>query len=373
MKKNNMLDYVLWRGDLSFERDSFCEVDSLVFSQLAYLDFTDIADAKNPREAKTLFDAVTEYEMLPEERKYLGAIIPKETLPLAGAVARSERYKDVLLFSYENKIDEEHESQFCALTFMLPSGEIVVAFRGTDDTLVGWKENLNMSFMIETYAQKNAVRYLSETASKTGIKSIYVCGHSKGGNLAVWASVNSNDGIKNRIISVYNNDGPGFSAEMYTSEKYRKIKNKINTFIPQYSIVGIFFVHDENSKTVKSTSNTIMSHDPFSWQINGREIVCTTERSAKRKKGDEALNFWIASLTPEERQSFVDTVYNALSESGVKTLSDINNNRIKTVVAFGRAMKNLDPSAEKNMRYVLGKMINLNIVKAHDNTQNTEK
>ncbi len=366
MKKNNMLDYLSWRGDLEFNKDSFCEVDSLILSQLSYIDLTGIADADFAVDAKTLFDAVTEYEMLPEEKKYLGAIIPKQTLPLAGIAARSARFKDVLVFSFKNDIDEEGESQFCAVSFLLPTNEVVVTFRGTDDTLVGWKENLNMSYLSETSAQKKAVEYLRDVAMKTGERSIYVCGHSKGGNLSVYSAVMSDDEIKERIVCVYNNDGPGFSKEFITSEIYNKISGRINTFIPRSSIVGIFFEHGGRSKTVKSSSNTVISHDLFTWQIQGREIVCEVERGALREKSDRAINSWISSLTPEERARFVDTLYAALSESGAKTLSDIAHNRIKTLVAFRRAMKNLDESSEENMRYVLGKMINKNLTHDED-------
>ncbi len=361
MKKNNMMDYIAWRGDLSFECDPFSEVDSLVLSQLSYIDLTDIADGELPESAVSLFDAVTEYEMLPDEKKYLGAIIPKETLPLASAASRSKRFGDVEVFGFENIIDEAGQSQFCALTYILPTGEAVVAFRGTDDTLVGWKENLNMSFLTETAAQAHAVEYLSEIGEKTGGRRIYVCGHSKGGNLAVWASVNAKADISARISAVYNHDGPGFSQAFFTSEKYKKISERIFTFIPQFSIVGIFFEHDGKAKTVKSTSNTIMSHDPFSWQILGRRILCADRRTAMQKRSDDAINSWIASLSAEQRRQFVDTLYTALSESGVKTLSDINNNKLKTLVAFRRAMKNLDEDEERNMRYVLGKIINKNL------------
>ena len=361
MNKNGIFEYLTWRGDLDFSRDPFCEVDNLVFSQLSYIDYTDIADGWDVDGAPSLFDVIAEYEMLSPERKYLGAIIPRDTEPLASKASQLQRFKDVQVFGYENIIDEGAESQFCAITFLLPSGEAVVTYRGTDDTLVGWKEDLNMSFLDVTSAQRHALNYLSRVADATGDRDIYVCGHSKGGNLAIYASVNIKKQIRDRIRAVYNNDGPGFSSEFIASSKYRSMLPKMVTFIPQHSIVGMFFERDENHKIVKSTSNTVMSHDLFSWQIRGREIVCVSERTRLTKKGDDAINAWIASLEPKQKKKFVDTLYSALASSGVKTLSDISNNRIKTFTAFGKAMKRLDPDAWLNFRYVLGKMINKNL------------
>lgn len=374
MKRSGMFDYLAWRGDLDFSRDSFCEVDNLIFSQLSYIDYTDIADRWDIDSADTMREAIDVYEKMSDDRKYLGAIIPRDTETLASEASRAARYRDVRIFGYENIIDEEAQSQFCAVSFLLPSGEVVVTYRGTDDTLVGWKENLNMSFLPVTSAQNHALRYLCGVADITEGRGIYVCGHSKGGNLAIFASVNIKKEIKERIIAVYNNDGPGFDSEFILSKKYCSMLDKMVTFIPQHSIVGMFFERDKNHKIVKSTSNTVMSHDLFSWQIRGREIVCVSARTRLTQKGDDAINSWIASLEPEQKKKFVDTLYNALASAGVKTLSDINNNRITTMAAFSKAIKNLDVSERLNLKYVLGKTINKNLtLKEMSNAENNKE
>ena len=354
---STLFDYLIWRGDLCFDKDGFCDIDNVIFSLLSYIDFSELADGEDPASAAPLFDVIAEFNMLPEERKYLGAIIPKETHELALAASETVRYRDVGVFAYENSIDESIESQFCAVSFLLPGGDVCVTYRGTDDTLVGWKENLNMSYLNETYAQKKSIEYLERIASGTS-GGIYVCGHSKGGNLAVWASVNSQKKTSDRIRAVYNNDGPGFCREFIDSEKYRAMSDRIKAFIPEHSVVGVFFERDTNHSIIKSSSKTIRSHDAFSWYVEGRSFLVVESRSRWTKRGDEAMNSFIASLEPEEKKKFVDTVYNVLSSGGAKTLSDLKKNKIKHLSAMQKAIKELDVRSQKNIKYVIGKIYN---------------
>ena len=358
MKKLDLFEYIAWRGDLDFRRDPYNGIDNLVFSLLSYIDYSDIAEDGYLTRAYTLSEVISQIDQMPPERKHLGAMIPKQIIDLAFEAANSVRFGDARVFGYKNIIDEQKQSQFCAVSFALPSGEICVAYRGTDDTLVGWKENLNMSFLSVTSAQETATNYLHDVAAETSAMPIYVCGHSKGGNLAIWASVNSKKQIRDRIVHIYNNDGPGFCAEFISSQKYRAMAQKITTFIPQSSVVGMFFEHDENRRIVKCVKGSIMQHDIFSWRIKGTSPVCVESVSRFSKKSDENIKQWLASLEMQERREFVDTLYSLLCATGAKTLSELNKNKIKSISAFGKALRSLEPSAEENFRYVIGKMIN---------------
>ncbi len=358
MKKSDLFQYMLWRGDIDFRCVGLCEIDNLIFSLLAFIDYSDIADAGYSDNAIPLLDVVGELEKLPPERRYLGAIIPDEINDLALVCAYSPRYRDVRVCGYENIIDDKSHSQFSAVSFVLPSGEVCVVYRGTDDTLVGWKENLDMSFLVQTRAQKHAVRYLQEIAEASAERKLYVCGHSKGGNLAIWAAVNSKKRVRDRILYVYNNDGPGFSREFINSPNYVSMKDRMMTFIPQHSVVGIFFEHDENCRIVKSSSLTIMSHDAFSWRLSGPRLLDAHTRTKRTQKNDESINAWISSLTAEQKRDFVQTLYSVLTAGGAVTLSDLKKNMIRHATAIHRAIRALDPSAAKNVRYVIGKIFN---------------
>ena len=235
-----LTDYLAWRGDIDFSAVPPNEVDSLIFSQIIYLDFADIVPESKTEKGVTLLAAMKQYLKLRREEKKtsLGALIPKEIILLATHAARSKRFGSLYLNGFVNKINEEDQSQFCAMTFNLGNNEKYIVFRGTDDTIVGWKENFNMSFMLPIPAQLEALEYVSEVAD-TFDGSIYIGGHSKGGNLAVFSATESDEQIKPRIKAVYNNDGPGFTREFIESEKYLQIRGKIQTFVPESSVVGM--------------------------------------------------------------------------------------------------------------------------------------
>ncbi len=361
MKRNDLFDYMVWRGDLEFTKVPFCDVDNLIFSLFAFIDFSGIVSEDYTDNGITLHDAITKLRCLPAERRYLGAITPEEINPLALVASKTARFKDVRICAYENIIEENEESQFCAVTFILPSGELCVSYSGTDDTLVGWKEDFNMSFLDSTYAQRQSVRYLTGIAQKSSGRRMFVCGHSKGGNLAVWSSASVSEDIRGRIIRVFNNDGPGFNKDFFNGEGFLDIKNKITTYIPQFSVVGAFFEQWEDSKIVKSTSHTIMSHDIFSWKLNGPKIVCVAQRTTKTQRKDKNRNAWIESLEPSQKKEFIDTMYAVLSAGGAKTLSDIKRNSIKHIYAMRKAIKELPPSKQRNIKYVLKSMFNINL------------
>ena len=346
MKKNGIFDYLSWRGDLDFARDPFCEVDNLVFSQISYIDYTDIADGWDIYEAQNLFDAIAEYEMLSPERKYLGAIIPRDTEPLAREASRLARYRDVKVFGYVNIIDESAESQFCAVTFLLPSGEAVVTYRGTDDTLVGWKENLNMSFLPVTSAQKHALRYLSRVADVTGERGIYVCGHSKGGNLAVWAAVKCRSDVNDRVVAAYNYDGPGFDRAFIESDEYKKTRDRIRTLVPRSSVVGMLLEHEENYDVVMSTYTGLLQHNAFSWEIMGGRFIYTDSVTAESRRIDNTLKRWLAEISVEKRKQIINSLYEILSSTNAKTLTELNADKLALIKAWNA----LDAESKKIVR-----------------------
>ena len=317
------LDYLRWRGDLSFARDGFNEVDELVLCIISYINFRriDTVHTKDPTAAPTLAEVSP---LLTEEDDQLG-LSELSYLPLLRQAAQTERFKDVRLFGYTHEYDEQSAKQFDALSFLVPDGTLFVAFMGTDTSLAGWKEDFNMSFLSAVPAQERAVSYAVEMASLCPDLPLRIGGHSKGGNLAAWAAIHIPAQLQEqRLLAAYNNDGPGFSHDMVDSDAYRRVAGKLHTYIPESSIVGVLLEHAEDYAVIDSTNRSVMQHEPMSWSVLGPRFVHLGQRSQMGKLSDDVLRQWIGSMTPQEREQFSDALFDVLSLSGkARTLDDL--------------------------------------------------
>ena len=231
----NILDYIDWRGDITFEEKGLNEVDNLIFCEISYLVMDDIERARSD-EGMTVAALYEAYAGLRPRPK----LIMNDPMPALRKMALSARFRNVIVKRYVNDVNPDEQAQFSAVTFLYKEDEAYVAFRGTDDTLVGWREDFNMSFLSETYGQKAAVEYLNGIAAETSAK-LTVGGHSKGGNFAVYAAAFCDADIReNRIERVYSNDGPGFRNEVTDSEGYLAVLPKIVKIIPESSFEALF-------------------------------------------------------------------------------------------------------------------------------------
>ena len=331
----NILDYIKWRGDLDFLSSEFNEIDNLILSQLVYVDFDKIISDSNRntvtlREATTLF--LTKHN---EDKIVLGALLPKEIVTLLKLAADSIRFGNLKLSCYINYIDREIQEQFSALTFELNDG-LFIAFRGTDDTLVGWKEDFNMCFINPVPSQEESVKYLDYVLSiyAKSLGKIRIGGHSKGGNLAVYSATFCSKKFKKRITAVYNNDGPGFNDSMMKNPLYREILNKVTTFIPQTSVVGMLLEHEEPYIVIYSKAKGLFQHDVFSWQLMGKSLSRTYLSESSRFL-DKTLKNWLANMDNLQRMHFVDILFEILSSGEIETLSDFEKNgTFKTIQAL---------------------------------------
>ena len=239
----NIFDYMQWR-DIELKKLEFNEIDNLILSRLAYFPFDNIIKKEEEITLKEVYDRY-------KKMKKPGIILQKEDIELFPILANSIRFGRIQLSNYVNKIDKIEEKQFSAITIILPDDTIYVAYRGTDKSLIGWKEDFKMSFSDIVPAQIDAVKYLNKVAKKYKNK-IRVGGHSKGGNLAVYAATFCLAKIQERIIKVYNNDGPGFNQKITQSKEYKNILSKVHTYIPQTSIIGRLLNHEEKTTILKS-------------------------------------------------------------------------------------------------------------------------
>ena len=209
---SNVCEYVKWRGDLTLKQSKFNEIDALILTRLSYFPFDQLIQ---PNEEATVEELSKRFEKADKSTMKILWEDDNELFPLMG---KSERFGKMIVTQYVNKINAEQEKQFSATTVILPDNTIFVTYRGTDATIVGWKEDFNMCFKSHIASQKDAVEYLN-MVSKKYKRLIRIGGHSKGGNLAVYAAMFTNSKVKKRIINIYNNDGPGFDDEIIKTKE----------------------------------------------------------------------------------------------------------------------------------------------------------
>ena len=352
-------DYIKWRGDLTFQQVPLNEVDSLIFSLITYLDLNKIVSDSHEASLIPLRAVANAFfAQNPDIKKIsMGAIIPKEIVQIFRALKDSRRFRNVTLRAHVNKLDPSKEMQFSATTFFLDADTMVVAYRGTDDTLIGWKEDFNMSFMPVVPAQEEAVRYLEQAAERFDGKSIHVAGHSKGGNLAVYAATKCPKAIKKKLEAVWSHDGPGFGEGFLNLPEYIKTKHLIKSFVPQSSVIGMLLEHDETYTVVKSRQVGLWQHDGVSWDVMGGAFVHLKKVTDECKRRDKTVNEWIRNMTPEQREQFVESLYQLLLANNASTLSDLLS--IKNYKWLKKTTE-LDPVVSKTVQKTLAVFLDLN-------------
>ena len=314
----DLFDYLQWRGDLTFSQAPVNPVDTLIFSALSYISFGGGVESL-PEVPVSLKDAAEEFFRLPDHPERCRV---KNDLSLLQAAADSRRFGNVMLLQYRSILIPEEETQFAAITFLLDDDSGVITFRGTDYTLVGWKEDFNMTFRETIPAQLLAQDYTAEIGSKY-IMPLRLCGHSKGGNLAVFAAVKAEESIRRRIREVYNHDGPGFTAYVMEDPIYKEIAERTRTIVPQSSVIGMLLEHEEPYTIIRSKQIGLLQHDPYSWDVMGANFIPKEEIDANSRFLDQTIKTWLAGMTMEERNEIVDTVYDLLTIGDAKNVFDL--------------------------------------------------
>lgn len=353
-----LYDYLNWRGDLTFSQAPMNEVDSLIFSLLSYLDMKGIVpDAHDGATVPIKAAANSFFSQNPDHKKMsLGLMVPKEIIKLFRTVKSTRRFSNVGMRAYVNVIDTQKEMQFSAITFLPDDGTMLVAYRGTDDTLIGWKENFNMSFLPVVPAQLAAAEYLNGAAAHFA-GDIRLTGHSKGGNLAVYAATHCDRAVRPRLVQVWSNDGPGFGEGTLNDPDYIEMRPVIKSLVPQSSVVGMLLEHDENYTVVKSRQAGLFQHDGFSWNVMGASFVHLHTVTGECRRIDRTLNEWIKKMTPEQREQFTDALYQLLSANNAATLTDlVALSRIKPT----KKGETLDPHVRKTVQKTLAVLLEVN-------------
>lgn len=358
----NIIDYIEWRGDLSFENSPINEIDDIIFARFSYLPFKYI----ELKDIDTIENIALEMKDLDIEN-YLW----NDDKVFLQKIGNCKRFKDIKVSDYAEIFDEAAEKQFAAITLWIQKNQKYISFRGTDSSLVGWKEDINMGFKKDVPSQKEAVKYLNSMAEKYK-DDLIIGGHSKGGNLAVYSAVFCKDSVKNRIERVINADGPGFDKSVILTDNYKKILNKIQTYIPQSSIVGRLLEHEEEYQVVKSIQKGIMQHDIYSWEIEPTKLIRIPTVTNNSEIFNGIVSDWLKNTTPEQRENFINMIYEIIMETQAQRTSDFRVETAKKIGIILNGYINVDPEDKKEIEHMV-KLILESVFKVLKENRNTNK
>ena len=342
----NIVSYLKWRGDIGLAERPFCDVDNLVLSELAYLDFAGIVPA--PADGGSVL--VSDVAERLEQRAGADGTSAK-LADLVGALVRSTRFRTARLSNYVDVTDESSQTQFSALHVALDDGTTYVAFRGTGDEIVGWREDFSMSYQIMP-AQRQAADYLAQTMTDDQMR-YRVGGHSKGGNLAVYAAICCPEERQDQIVCVYSNDGPGLCPELIDVSAYQRLRHKVVRICPDFCLIGKLFEQDAADLIVRSSVYGAGAHEGFTWEVEGDQFVLCEDYNPDSLFYNDIFDTWIVSASMEQRLTFTRDFFDALEAGGAKTISELTANGMDgfetTLIALVRS--------EPKTKVVIGKFL----------------
>ena len=351
---SGIIDYSLANAHKDFNALPFSKVDGLIFAQLAYLDFDTFVPEKQLFARGITFAKIAEQDgfenLFPLERT------ARKNLLLFNSMAYSKRYGKVRINYHENVFDPLNAIQFSATTFLLPDGNACVSFRGTDSTITGWRENFDMLYNDTVPAQILSAKYLNTVAGKIKGK-ITVVGHSKGGNLAIYAGVMCSDKTKEKIIEIQSFDSPGFTEDFIASKNYLEMESKIVKFVPEESMIGMLLNDTDTYRIVKSDGEGIHQHDPFLWIVEDNDFVTGKKIDTKAKFVTSTFKEWVGNFTPEQREVFVDGIFDIIQATNAQkaeSFIDWSENLKSNNALFFETIKDLDPETRNFMLKFLG-------------------
>ncbi len=330
-------DYITWRGDLEFWQDGFNVVDNLVLSCISYVEMDrifsgDVSEVMSIKEVSHIY-----FDRIFDEKSFRDGSILKDAPIMLKAIAQTNRYKDVKIRNYINLIDTSRTLQFAAMEFLLPDGSSYICFRGTDDTVVGWKEDFILAIK-ETEAEKEALAYINRIA-KDNNRLLRVGGHSKGGHLAVFAAAKCNKAIQQRIITVYSNDGPGFMEKVASSKAIKDILHKIISIVPEETIVGLLMTPVCEPIVVKSTAVAVLQHNIATWCVEGNSLVTAESISKAAMLADKWIKDNTSKMSEAEMDAFVEDIFSVFEAAGTLTLTEFKKGGLKSLKAISQTVK----------------------------------
>ena len=323
-----LFEYIDKYGDYSFEEKEINEVDNMIFSFLSYVNLQNIELSE-----KETLESVSKKVFSIDRRGKKSIIAEKDALRLLKAIMNKKRYKDCLLFNYIYEVDDD--SQFSVITIEYLKNHIYISFEGTDEMISSWYEDFLLSYQYPTKSHVKAVEYLKRyTLSKY---SIILGGHSKGGNIALVAAMNTNPFVKSKITDIYSMDGPGLLPEILNSKKYKRIERKYHHIVPENSLVGML-LENTNEVVIKTTASGILAHDILYWEITNNYIT-RSRLSYFSRTLRKSLNKYIYSLTKDELEEVIKQLGDICKKVNIKSLVEIMDDNNKIVLLMKEIAK----------------------------------
>lgn len=340
----NLITYVQQYGAQTFEDKSLTDIDVLVLTEIAYLPFDEIVPKSfDITEAISLEQLGKEFEQIKEKEQELNPfMITSERIELLEIVSKSQRYKEIKVFGFMNDIDDERTKQFAAVCYQWEEENRWIIFRGTDETLIGWKEDFMMTYSDLIPAQTDAIEYLKKQA-ETFSGTLNVSGHSKGGNLSLYASAMQEETVQNRIGQIYCWDSPGVHRSILGTEGYQRVVSKAKRYIPQDSIVGMMLESQVPYQIIESQGSGISQHSALMWNIEENHFVELTELTKNSQLTDQTFKQWTEVVSDEDLKLFFDTFFELIFEMGVETVNDVYYNFRMYMQKFFEKAYQMDP------------------------------
>ena len=320
----NLITYVQQYEAQTFQEKLVTDIDILVLTEIAYLPFDEIVSSSfEEKTAISLNQLGKEFETIKEkEHKNNPFMITKERIQLLDVVSKSQRYKDIKVFGFMNDIDDELTKQFAAVCYQWEEESRWIIFRGTDESLTGWKEDFMMTYSDLIPAQTDAIEYLRKQAELFS-GSLNISGHSKGGNLSLYASAMQEEDIQHRIQQIYCWDAPGVHRSILGTEGYQRVVSKAKRYIPQDSIVGLMLESQVPYHIIESQGSGISQHSALMWNIEDDHFVELTELTKNSQLTDQTFKQWTEVVSDEDLKLFFDTFFELFFEMGVETVNDV--------------------------------------------------
>lgn len=342
MADNNIFSYLKWRGDISLAKKPFNAVDALVLSIFSYLNLPGIVSSG----AQTITVAQT-------AKEYFSPLHPHDDYPyyqhLLHLMSQATRFRQAKLSYFVNLVTKK--SQFSALKIRLADGTNFIAFRGTDNSLIGWKEDFEISFHT-TQAQKQACSYLTNILAHDR-ETYLLGGHSKGGNLAEFAALNLKPDLRGRISKIYTFDAPGIAKEVEGNLPQKVLTQKLKRYVPEFSIIGRLFEPSAVKATIVASSRRgLTQHDAFSWEITGSHFITRSHRNPQARIYNQLLKDWIGDKTLPERESLTNDLFSSLAASGANKITELHKYGFGS---FGAILFSLAGSSRRT-RFVFGSL-----------------
>lgn len=348
--EDGFFTYLKWRGDLLIKDFPFNEVDALILSELVYVEFENVVPYQEEERSITIAEAAKRYR----KKRGKTTLYYADKEHLLDVLAQSPRFAQMTLCNYVSTTDLVEQEQFAAMHVNVSQTLTFVAFRGTDSTIIGWKEDFNMSYIIPVPAQKSAVEYLNNTC-KGVFRKYWLGGHSKGGNLAVYSGVYCNPKLQKKIVKINSFDGPGFNRKVVDDPQYIEVKDRISAFVPVSSVIGMLMEHEEEYKVVQSCESPFRQHEGFSWQIEKDAFVLADEVDEFSQKISKILKSWLQNVSDREKKIFVDAFFGIFENAGIVELSEVFSIDVRTAAGMIKSLATLPPE----VREVVGKLVKM--------------